>query len=158
MRVQVSTSGFADLERALLEFKPATAKAVLRRAGIKALEPMAAAARRLAPDDPKTPAPDLHTSIDVSSKQKSGRAAAIREDGPNTVTLSMGPTKDGYPQALPQEFGTKDQPAHPFMRPAWDAGHTQLLEDVQAELTGEIARASARAAARAAQAAALKGL
>jgi hypothetical protein len=150
--ITVTTSGFADLEQALEQFKPATGVNILRRAARKALEPMRAHAASLAPDDPKTPPLDLHTAIEISEKQKSGRQLGFTIS-PNSVTMYMGPTREGYPEALPQEFGWMEggrfHPGQPYMAPAWDAGAERLLEDVATDLANEIDRTAARAAAKA---------
>lgn len=104
--VTVKVEGLRDLDRALGQLKESTAKGVLRRVGIAALQPMAATARALAPDDPRTNAPkDLRASIKVSTSQKSGRQISFTLDGPSTVQVFMGPTKGGYPEAIIQEFG-----------------------------------------------------
>lgn len=105
----VRIEGLRELDQALGEFSKATARNVLRRVARQALESMAEEARRLAPDDPTTQAPhDLRTSIVVSEKQKSGRFGGLAERT-SFVTMYMGPTGGGYPQAIIQEFGA---PAH----------------------------------------------
>lgn len=155
-KITISTTGFAELDAALGELKQSTGRAVLRRAGTKALTPMMEHAAALAPDDPKTPPTDLHTSFAISERQKSGRQQKFTLS-PDSITLYMGPTKGGYPEALPQEFGWvehgKHYPGKPYMRPAWDSGAEKLLDDVKDELTHEIEKAAARAAAKAARAA-----
>jgi HK97 gp10 family phage protein len=178
MTLTVRVEGLAALDRALAELKASTAKAVLRRVGKAALEPVAAEARRLAPDDPTTKAPhDLATSIVISEKSRSGRSGDFRSTD-STVTLWMGPTGGGYPQAMIQEFGAgphtitahdpnghlafeeagqlvtprvvhhPGNPPHPYMRPAWEAGKAQVLETIRTELGAEIAKTAARVAAR----------
>jgi hypothetical protein len=42
----------------------------------------------------------------------------------------MGPTKAGYPQAIPQEFGAVQHPPHPYMRPAWQQHHEGVFKFV----------------------------
>lgn len=147
----IRIEGLKELDKALSEMKTATAKGVVRRTLTKALQPMAQEAASLAPDDPKTGAPDLHTSIKVSDKLKVGRRPMVNGFGfrDGTVTVFMGPTRDGYPQAIMQEFGTVKQPAQPYMRPAWDAGHMKLLEGVKDGLGAEITKTAERAARKA---------
>ena len=53
------------------------------------------------------------------------------------------------PQAHLQEFGTKDQPPQPFMRPAWDAEKRGVLEGIKDDLWAEIKKAAARLAKKA---------
>lgn len=148
----VRVEGLSALNAALNELPKATGKAVLRRVGRKALEPMAEDARRLAPDDPTTGAPDLHRSIEISSRQKSGRQLKRTREGKATVNLYMGPTREGYPQAVMQEFGTSRHPPHPYMRPAWDANKRGALDIVAGSLGEEIAKSAARLAKKRAKA------
>ena len=62
----------------------------------------------------------------------------------------MGPGGQGGGKAPPQgslqEFGTKNHGPQPFMRPAWDAGKDQALDDVKTALGAEIEKAAQRAA------------
>lgn len=147
MRVRVE--GLKALNSSLMELKSSTARGVVRRTLLKAMEPMAEEARRLAPDDPTTGEPDLHRSIAVSTRQKTGRQIKFAKATPTEVNVYMGPTKEGYPQAIMQEFGTVHHPPQPYMRPAWDGGKDQLLEDVSTGLGEEIAKTAARLAKRA---------
>ena len=149
--MSIRVDGFKELDAALQEMKTATARGTVRRAMLKALQPMADEASRLAPDDPRTPSPDLHRTIKVGDTLKAGRSIMAKGFGfkDGQVTVWMGPTREGYPQAMMQEFGTVNQPAQPYMRPAWDAGHGQLLEDLKAGLKIEIDKTAARAARKA---------
>jgi len=149
----VTLSGFKELEAALEQMSKAVGKGVLRRAGIKALRPVAKVASGMAPDDPATSAPkDLKTSIAVSSKVKVGRSVLRLTEGKSAVEVYMGPTKDGYPQAILQEFGTIHHPPQAYMRPAWDSGKGKVLDDLKRELWSEVEKAAARAAKKAAKA------
>ena len=149
----IRIDGFKELDAALQEMKTATARGTVRRAMMKAFQPMADEASRLAPDDPRTPAPDLHRTIKVGDALKAGRSMFVKGFGFNDgqVTVWMGPTREGYPQAIMQEFGTVNQPAKPYMRPAWDAGKDRLLEDLASGLKIEIDKTAARAARKAAR-------
>lgn len=149
----IRVDGFKELDAALQEMKTATARGTVRRAMMKAFQPMADEASRLAPDDPRTPAPDLHRTIKVGDALKAGRSMFVKGFGFNDgqVTVWMGPTREGYPQAIMQEFGTVNQPAKPYMRPAWDAGKDRLLEDLASGLKIEIDKTAARAARKAAR-------
>lgn len=140
--------GLRDLERSLGVMKQATARNTIRRAEMDALQPMAEVARRLAPDDPSTPDPDLESSIKVSAQ-----ASGVRRSGRGPVEAYMGPTKEGYPAAIMQEGGTRHHAAQPFMRPAWDGGKERLLHDYTAAMTDQIDKTAKRAARRAAKAA-----
>lgn len=147
----VKVEGLRDLEKQLLRLSAAAAKGVARRSAIKAMQPMADIATRLAPDDVVTPAPDLHTSIAVSTRQKGGRSKMEAFDGPTQVTVHMGPTKGGYPQAIYQEFGTVKMKAQPYMRPAWDMDKMAMLERLRKLLWIEVEKTIARAEKRAAK-------
>lgn len=151
--MKTSVEGLKELDKALSEMKTAAAKGVVRRTLLKALEPMREAAAGMAPDDPATGPPDLHRSIAVADKVKVGRRPVINGFGfkDGMVTVFMGPTRDGYPQAIMQEFGTVKQPAQPYMRPAWDAGHGRLLDDVKTGMATEIKKTADRAARKAAK-------
>ena len=152
----IRVDGFKELDSALKEMKTATARGTVRRAMLKAFQPMADEASRLAPDDPRTPAPDLHRTIKVGDTLKAGRSVMTKGFGfkDGQVTVWMGPTREGYPQAMMQEFGTVNQPAQPYMRPAWDEGRDQLLEDLKTGLETEITKTAERAARKAARLAA----
>jgi hypothetical protein len=103
--VSVQVLGLKELEASMAEMTKATGRNVLRRVARQALEPMKAEAVSLAPDDPTTHAPrDLKTSIAISEKQKSGRFGGLTQRT-STVTMYMGPTGGGYPQAMIAEFG-----------------------------------------------------
>lgn len=151
--MKIHVAGLKELERALSEMKTATAKGVVRRTMMKALQPMADEASRLAPDDPSTPAPDLHRAIKVGDTLKAGRSMLTKGFGfkDGQVTVWMGPTREGYPQAMMQEFGTRNQPAQPYMRPAWDAGKDALLAGFAKGMRIEITKTAERAARKAAK-------
>jgi HK97 gp10 family phage protein len=155
--VTIRVEGLKELDRALSEMKTATARGTVRRAMLKALQPMADEASRLAPDDPRTTGQDLHRSIKVGDALRAGRSMMTKGFGfgDGQVTVWMGPTREGYPQAIMQEFGTVKQPAQPYMRPAWDAGKTQLLEDFSTNMGAEITKTAERAARKAARKAGL---
>lgn len=149
MKATIDVKGGKELEAKLGALgKRATARAVARRVLKRAAQPIADAAARKAPDDPATSAPDLPSSIAVGSKQRSSTAKRNRRESRSAVVVYVGPTEDGYPQALPQEFGTKYHPAQPFMRPAWDATKMQALSFIEDELGKEIDKTAKRLAKR----------
>jgi hypothetical protein len=142
--------GLSDINRALGDLPRAVGKATLVRVGKARLQPMADEAKQLAPVDEG----DLRESIIVSTRQgtKSQRIAALVNKA--AVEVAMGPTADGYPEAVPQEFGFYDSPGSPYMRPAWDNGHRKLLDGIAGDLGKEVAKAAARHARRQARRAA----
>ena len=141
MKITQDVQGLKELDRALGELKPSTAKGVLRRVGRKALEPFDEAWRLAAPHLSHA----LQESGSVGSKlSRTQRAANERE---NLVEVFAGPGP--LPQAVQQEFGNENHPPQPFARPAWDETKDQALKIVKTELGGEIQKAAARAAKRA---------
>jgi HK97 gp10 family phage protein len=152
VRTRVTLSGFRELEQALGDLSKAAGSGVLRRAGTKAMQPMADLAARLAPDDATTPPVDLHTSIGVSARARTGRGGLQEMEKGNRVNIHVGPAfdLDRYARALVMEFGSyKDQP-QPYMRPAFDQDGAAVIERLKPLLRAEIDKAVARAARRAA--------
>lgn len=171
MKVTVKVDGLRELDAALGELSKASARSVLHRVLRRAAEPIAEKARQLAPDDPATGAPDLRTSIAVSSKLRNpvGKAefaavmraggskaearAALREarraGSTSFAEMHVGPSQGGGHGVL-QEFGTVHHAAQPFMRPAWEAHKEQALDIIKRDLGDEIDKAAKRAAKRAA--------
>jgi HK97 gp10 family phage protein len=137
----VKLTGFKELHAALGELPKATENGVLRRVATKALEPMAEDARRRAPVDDGT----LRDSIHVGTKLSKGARAAARKDPVEGVRVFMGSSGRN---AIPREFGSSRSPAHPYMRPAWDAGKDRLLDDVMTGLATEIDKTATRLAKR----------
>ncbi len=160
--VTVRVEGLREIDAALGQLGKATGRNVMRRVAVARLEPMAEDARRLAPDDPNTKGRDLTKSIAVSTrvnKVKRGRAAnKAARAGKAEVEAHMGPAGIGKrgapPQGVWQEFGTKNHPPQPFMRPAWDGGKDKLLDGIADDLWAEVNKAAARLAKKAARLAA----
>lgn len=153
-RVIVKTTGLKELNKALNELKTSTGTGVLRRAGTKAMQPMADLAARLAPNDPNTSAPDdLATSITLSSKAKAGRGGMEGLEQGNRVNIHMGPGSGlpRYPRALVMEFGSFKDKAQPYMRPAFEQDGAAVVARLAPLLRSEIDKTVARAAARAAR-------
>lgn len=167
MKLSVSVSGLAALDKALGNLPKATARNVVKRTLEKAAVPMVDEARRLAPigDTGK-----LHDSIAVSSRVKNkvgmaeygaamraglGTAAArsalrqARRNSPGSGAFAqvfIGPSKGkgvlGYASAV--EFGTVKMPPKPYMRPAWDATKDRCLSIIKGELRDQIIMAARR--------------
>lgn len=150
MKTTVRVDGLRDLDAALgalgAEFGKTAAKGVLRRVAIKALTPMAEAARGMAPDDPDTNSNDLKASIVVGRPlNKRQTAIAKKEQGKALVTVYMG-TAD--PAGVPQEFGTVNHGPQSFMRPAFEQHAAGAIDIVARELGPEIEKTAARIAKR----------
>lgn len=150
MKTTIRVDGLRELDGTLgalaAEYGKAAGKAVLRRVADKALQPMAEAARALAPDDPDTQGKDLKASITVGGKLAKRQAAMARRDqNKSTVTRYMG-TADVA--GVPQEFGTVNHPPQEFMRPAFAQEARGAIDIVANELGPEIERTAARIAKR----------
>lgn len=154
--VKVSVEGLREVDAALGELGKATGRNVMRRVALARLEPMAEEARRLAPDDPDTGGNDLKTSIAVSTRLGK-RQGKLNRRSKSEAEAHMGPAGPGGrvpPQGTQQEFGNKNHPPQPFMRPAWDGGQDALLEGIKEDFWAEIEKAAARQAKKAARLAA----
>ena len=130
--------GLRELEAALRQMPQATA----RRVGVRVLregaEPIARAARRLAPVGEG----DLVESIDVGTNL----APSQRGDKGAVAPLEVHVGPGQQPQAITQEFGTYKEPAQPFMTPAWEAERMNALDIVGTGLGIEVEKTAARLA------------
>jgi HK97 gp10 family phage protein len=127
--------GFRELYRAIDHLPEVVQAREIAPVLVKSLTPMRNLARAIAPDDPLTGPPwSLPQSIEVGTKQRSGRARRNRALGKYDSRAYMGPTKGGYPQAIMQEFGTINMVASPYMRPAFEAKKYEALEIIREEL------------------------
>ena len=159
MKTTVRVDGLRELDAALgelaAEYGKAAGKAVLRRVGMKALQPMADTTNALAPDDPATGGNDLSGSYIVGTKLNKRQAAIARKDQDKAlVTVYMG-TND--PAGLQQELGNVNHGAQPHIRPAFDQHKMEAIKIVASELGPEIERTAARIAKRRAAKAARAG-
>lgn len=148
MKTTIRIDGLRDLDAMLGELPKAAARSVLRRVGIKALQPMAETARSLAPDDPATPDPDLESSITVGTKLNKSQAKLSRKrEDKSFIEVYMG-TNDRA--GIQQEFGNVNHGPQPFMRPAFSQHAESTIRLVASELGPEITKTVARRAKRAA--------
>lgn len=181
MKATYRVDGLRELDAALGQLSKATARNTLRRVLLRAGQPMADRASQLAPDDPSTGPPDLHTSIKVSAslKNKVGSreyAGVLKAGGSKAEAVSalrdarraaggegsfaevyVGPesgTKKNAIKAIVQEFGSVKQAPQPYMRPAFKEKSGDVITIVKRDLGAEIDKAARRAAARAAKKAA----
>jgi HK97 gp10 family phage protein len=138
----VKVEGLRELDAALSDLPKATSRNVMRRAGIKALEPMAEEMRRRVPVD----SGDLKDGIGVSTRNPR------RNRRQSEVEVHAGPGR--HPQAHLREFGGDGNPPEPYVRPAWDGGKIELLDTIKQDLWSEIDKAAARLAKKAARLAA----
>lgn len=141
----VTVSGLADVIQALEEMKTSTQAGVLRRAGIEALQPFDAAWRANAP----VRSGHLKAGGGVGTHLTARQASLVRKAGKAFVEVYAGPGPD--PQAHLNEFGSRHQPAKPFVRPAWDATQDQVAKNVTEAMTKQVQVTAARLARRAAR-------
>lgn len=137
---KVRVEGLRQLEAALSQLPKSTGKAVLRRVAKAALTPFDEAWRQKAPH--LTGQLEESGGIATRLTRRQARLNRRREDRAS-IEMYSGPNN---PAAVPQEFGTFDQPAQPFMRPAWNANGQKALEIVKDQLGSEIEKAAARLA------------
>lgn len=142
----VSIQGLREVDAALGELTKATGRNVMRRAGVKALEPIAEAMRDKAPDDPRTGGNDLKASVTVTTKRPK------RHRKESEVEVFAGPGQ--LVQATQQEFGNQNHGPQAFVRPSWDQGRDQILPDLIEAFWPEIKKAAERAARKTARLAA----
>lgn len=168
--VSFKIEGAKELGAAFDELSKATARNVGKRALIQAAEPMVEMASRLAPDDPATGAPDLHTSIAASARvvNKTGDAefaSVLRAGGSRADAVSalrearrnsgdsfaqayvgvVNTTKRGAIKSIVQEFGSVKQSPRPYLRPAFLATAQLVISRVADILKVEIGKAVERA-------------
>jgi HK97 gp10 family phage protein len=148
--------GAKELDKVLQQLASSTARGVAKRAMTRALQPVAEAARAMAPRDTGR----LAANIGVSSKLTRRQAKQARGTARDTQLMYVGPQ---WPSAHLVEFGTGPRfhksgkfvgamPPQPFMRPAWDANRQQVLDRLTDDLRAEIEKTLARAAKRRAKA------
>lgn len=151
MKTTVQIHGLKDLERALGDLPQAAGRAVLRRAGIKAISVVISAAKTKVPVDSGKLRDSLKVSTRLSKRQQQVQRKAVAQ-GKASVEIYAG--AEALPYAHLVEFGTKNTMPRPFMRPAWDEKKGEVLDLIKGELGGEITKAAARLARRRARQAA----
>lgn len=142
-RERFKIEGLRELEQALAELPKATGKNVLKRTLLKAGAPIASMAASLAPHLKGKLRQSFGTGTKLSRRQRSQH----KQESSVEVFAGAGPLV----QAITQEFGTRNHPPQPFMRPAWDANKRPALESIKDDLRDEIEKARARLARKAAR-------
>lgn len=142
MAETIRIDGLRELEHALKQLPKATGKSVLRRILKKRAKPIADDAKALVPRDEG----DLQESIGVSTKLSKRQAKLHRKQGRDAVEVFVG--AGALPQAHLVEFGSEHNQPKPYMRPAWDANKSSVLDDIGKDLGKEIQKAAIRLAKR----------
>lgn len=166
---EVKIEGLREVDAALSALPLAVQKRTMTTALMRAGEVIAREARRMAPVDEGF----LRESINVTDKRPdhlnvggqayalamqegftSGEAGQVARAANRAVRgtnfqaeVWVGPSKRAA-SAWPQELGTINHPAHPFLRPAFDATRARVAETLAFELFDLVQRAAARHAAR----------
>ncbi|QPI73930.1 HK97-gp10 family putative phage morphogenesis protein [Sphingobium sp. Cam5-1] len=130
--------GLKELEAALGQMPRATARATGLRALRLGAEPIARAARRLAPVAEGNLVESIDVGTNLARSQRGDRGAVA------PLEIHIGPGQQ--PQAIAQEFGTYKDPAQPFMTPAWEAERMNALDVVGTALGIEVEKTAARLA------------
>lgn len=123
--IKVTIIGFKELEQKLRNEPKNVARNTLRRAAKDASEIWENAIAERAPQLTGF----LKSQITMSSKTRGG------DEG--YVQVMVGPSKKAY-YGIFQEFGTRLQPARPFMRPAFEQTKDEVLEKFKSDLTEEL--------------------
>ena len=181
-KTRVKVEGFRETLSALQGFATeATQRNVIRKALIEALQAMKEDAAARAPHDEGW----LSNGIRVDTRKPKGDPSSVaygrtlratgskeaaaasmravrraekaaRGGGKPPVMAYMGPSQNNW-HAVPQEFGTVDMPASPYMRPAWDANKMPTLDYIRHAFKVEVEKAQKRNARKVARIAAKMG-
>jgi HK97 gp10 family phage protein len=143
LTTKVKIEGLKEAQKALRKLPDATAKNVMRRVLKTHGAAIAKRAQELAPEN----SGDLRESIVVSTKLTKRQRKQHRKAAKDDVEVYIGAGE--VPQAHLQEFGTKNHPPQPFMRPAWDGAKRMILVGIRKDLWAEIKKAAARLARKA---------
>lgn len=158
----VKMEGLKELEAALAELPKATGKAVLRRVLRKMATPIVSDAKGKAPVDTGLLVSKIEQSGELSANEQrevgggpqflgigdSGEKVFSKAAAKNYVEIHVGVAgrKQSIARGFFQEFGTIENVAHPFMRPAWDGNKDRALSTFKADVWAEIQKAAARRA------------
>lgn len=144
----MTLDGTGDLLKRLQQLPASVSAQAQRRALLSGAEPMRAHAAALAPRDTQSNGPHLadHIVIGVQSARKlknAGLSAAELDVAQSGTVVEVGPSQkpSDHFYGYFQEFGTVHHPAHPFMRPAFDAQGRRSLAVVLASLWESIRKA-----------------
>jgi HK97 gp10 family phage protein len=130
------------------ELSRATQRNAMRRVLLRAGEPTADAASRLAPEERGILAFSIVVSPNLTRRHKGEQRNRASE-----VEVYIGPSGGlgALYYASHQEFGTVLMPGRPYLRPAWASTKGQALNLIVDGLKAEVAKSAARAARKAAR-------
>lgn len=145
--VSVKVEGLAGLNAALAEVgKKATQKNLLVRTLKQIAKPIDDQASALAPKDTGKLQISVITGTQLTRRQ---RSSAYKAGTYGVAEVHVG---TALSRGLFQEFGTYKMPAHPFMRPAWDANKEKALVSFSGIMWEELRKTAERAARKSAKA------
>lgn len=134
----LAIEGLPELIKALDALPKATARNTLKRVLTKAAKPILDAMEAKAPRDTGWTA----GSIAISGSLNPANRRDQKKEGKMFAEVYVGSTRGSA--AILQEYGTVNQPAHPYMRPSWDGTQNEALAIIEAELKTEIEKSAAR--------------
>lgn len=141
-RLTFRIEGLRETEKALEELSGSASRTQGRKALMAGGEILAKRARQLAPKLEE----HLSESIDVGTRLTRRQRAQHRKV--SDVEVFVGPND---PAAVPQEFGWEGNPPQPYMRPAWDETHRDVLKRISDQLMVGVSQAVLRARRKAAR-------
>jgi HK97 gp10 family phage protein len=151
-RQAVKLEGLNETLAGLATLPKATAKNVLKRAGLAAMGQFIDAAESRAP----IMTGQLSRSIEASTRVH--RMAGRLPGDKMSVVINAGPvTSRNNVVGSKQEHGTRYETAEPFMRPAFDETAQPILDEIGGAIWAEIDVAAKRLAAKAARLAKKRG-
>jgi hypothetical protein len=134
--------GFAGLDAALSALADeALERQTLINAGMRALQPVQAEARRLVPVHEGK----LRDSLLIATNGLTRDAARDEIIDKGAVRIFFGTANRN---GVPREFGTFRSVAKPFARPAWDANVDSMLDTLAAEIGPGVEAAAERLSKR----------
>lgn len=143
-KAKTKVEGLSGLDADLRTLgKVSLARGVVVRALTTALQPMKATAKSLAPKYTG----ELKTGIDTGRKLT--RSQRRKKPQRSDVEVYMGPdasTGQDASKAVVKEFGSVDQQATPYMRPAWDQHSREVPGAFAVEVRVEFNKVAARLA------------
>jgi HK97 gp10 family phage protein len=126
----VQVDGLKELEKVLLSLQTEVAGKALRGALMKAAEPTKLAAIAMVPVD---------SGMTRDNIKKTSQLGKSRQD--SSAVVHVGVSTKKAPQALQVEYGTSNQAAHPFLRPALEQTWNQSVLIFKKSLQNRIKRA-----------------
>lgn len=139
--------GLSELEAALkglreeFDLSRTTAKNIVKRALMKAADPIESDAAARAPVLTGVLQRSVSTGTKLSRRQK----GLHHKESEVEIFVGAG----ALAQATAQEFGTSHNAPQPFLRPAWDSNKMAALDSIKETLGTEIEKATKRLAKKA---------